>query len=121
MKHFLLFFILFLVGCSAQSVVYQPNPVTFLANTTINNTILVPNGNWNTTSTNTYLDKTPNNVGIGTTTPLNKLEVIGTANASVIRAGSYLSSNGTTGFTGTCTLLSITAISVKNGLITGCT
>lgn len=41
-------------------------------------------------------------------------------NTAQIRVNSYLSSDGTAGATTTCTILSITAITVKNGLITGC-
>lgn len=64
-----------------------------------------------------YIGGTYANIGIGTNVPNSayKLEVAG-----AIKTTDYYSSDGTVGFTGTCTLLSITAITVKNGLITDC-
>lgn len=38
-----------------------------------------------------------------------------------IQAQNYSSADGTQGFTGTCTILGLTSITVKQGLITGCT
>jgi len=58
------------------------------------------------------------NVGIGTSTPISTLEVIGTANASIIKGGDYYSGDGTQGFTGSCA--STTTLTVKDGLITAC-
>jgi hypothetical protein len=75
------------------------------------------------------------NFGLGTTTPSNALEVAGSAYfagtvtatstatstfTGAVRAGGYVSSDGSVGFTGTCTILGLTSITVKNGLITGC-
>jgi hypothetical protein len=86
-----------------------------------------------------------NNVGVGTSTPAARLQVTGSgttdpfrvasssnvalftvaANGSTtasqsIQALDYYSGDGTVGFTGTCTILSITSITVKDGLITAC-
>ncbi len=79
------------------------------------------------------------NVGIGTTSPYAKLSVAGevvaanftattTATSTLpninattgLKAANYYSSDGTTGFTGTCTILGLTSITIKNGLITSC-
>lgn len=56
-----------------------------------------------------------NNIGIKTYTPTYNLEVNGTT-----RSNDYYSGDGTQGFTGTCTIAAITSITVKDGLITGC-
>lgn len=54
-------------------------------------------------------------VGINTTSPTNTLHVAGT-----LKATDYYSGDGTQGMTGTCTIALITSITVKDGLITGC-
>lgn len=54
-------------------------------------------------------------VGINTTTPSNTLDVRGLINSSE----GYIV-NSSLGFTGTCTILGLTSITVKGGIITGC-
>lgn len=84
---------------------------------------------------NMFIVNSLNNVGVGTSSPYAKLSVVGetvarnftatsttatsTFNGSVI-SNDYYSSDGTRGFTGTCTILGITSIVVKNGLIVSC-
>lgn len=58
---------------------------------------------------------TGGNVGIGTTSPGKKLEVSGATQST-----DYYSGDGTQGATTTCTIASITTITVKDGLITAC-
>jgi hypothetical protein len=86
------------------------------------------------------------NIGIGSTTPSQALSVQGGAYISsslfvggtvtstttatstlpnlqttnAIKSGNYYSSDGTVGFTGTCTIVGLVSITVKNGLITAC-
>lgn len=55
------------------------------------------------------------NIGIGTVSPNYKLDVNGVVNST------GLVINSTAGFTGTCTILGLTSINVKGGIITGCT
>lgn len=53
--------------------------------------------------------------GFNTTAPNQTVEVNG-----AIQSQNYYSADGTVGYSGTCTVASITSITVKNGLITGC-
>ncbi len=54
-------------------------------------------------------------VGIGTVSPSYTLDVVG-----AIHSSTYYASDGTEGYTGTCTILGLTSIEVKNGLVTNC-
>lgn len=63
-------------------------------------------------------------LGVGTTSPATKFAVAGATATSTfegdVKANNYFSGDGSQGFTGTCTILSITSITVKDGLITAC-
>lgn len=63
-----------------------------------------------------YFNTTTNFIGVNTTAPSKALDVRGS-----LIATDYYSGDGTLGFTGTCTILGLTSITVKDGLITGCT
>lgn len=55
------------------------------------------------------------NIGIGNTDPAYTLDVDGAAQAT-----DYYSGDGTQGITATCGGISVTSITIKDGLITAC-
>lgn len=103
---------------------------------TANKPLLVIASTTGGTATSTLMTMLANgNLGIGTSTPYARLSVVGPAIAQLfnatdtnatstfagaVKANDYYAGDGSKGFTGTCTLLSITTITVVDGLITSC-
>ena len=71
-----------------------------------------------------FLYQQSNGIVVGSTSPvIGYITATSTATSTftgAIQTGNYVSSDGTTGFTGTCTILGLTSIVVKNGLIVSC-
>lgn len=77
--------------------------------------LLEVNGTAKFGASNSDASSFPNNVGIGSSSPAVKLDVVGT-----VRATDYQSGDGTQGITSSCGGVSVTSITIKDGLITSC-
>lgn len=78
----------------------------------------------NTSTYNIYLNPSGGKVGVGTATVAETLTVGGSISATTVKAttvGGYISSDGSTGYTGTVTTASLVGktLTIKDGIITG--